>query len=123
VVDFWQEAYRRVDDTILTVPAVPAHGVALMAIRPVGAVPCWLGDTLHISQGLTVESWEVRGTSLSAQIALGHRGKGSAFLALPASPSSALLDGSPINWTVQGEGVYSFDLAVGPKAWLDISWD
>jgi hypothetical protein len=123
VVDFWQEAYRRVDSAVLTVSAVPPHGVALMAIRPVGSVPCWLGDTLHVSQGLIVEDWEVRSASLSARIALGHRGKGWAFLALPASPSSALLDGPPVAWAAQGEGVYSFDLTVAPKALLHISWN
>jgi alpha-galactosidase len=123
VVDFWQGAHRRVDGPVLDAPAVPPHGVALVAIRPSGAVPCWLGDTLHISQGLIIDGWEARSGSLSAGITLGHRGSGRAFLALPGPPSSAWLDDSPVAWMDGGEGVYTFDLRVGPKASLRISWE
>ncbi len=122
VVDFWRGEYRRAESEWLEVSGVPPHGVALVALRPEGKAPQWVGDTLHISQGLAVERWNVRGSILEAELALGHRGHGTAFLALPAAPTSATLDDSRVAWRSVAEGVYSLELSPGDRSVLRVSW-
>jgi alpha-galactosidase len=121
LVDFWRGEYQRLESPHLSV-GVPPHGAALMAVRPVTQAPGWVGDTLHVSQGLIVERWSVDGPQLSAGLALSHNGSGTAFVALPAPPITAQLDSTPVGWREVGGGVYAFELSVGPRSVFRVSW-
>jgi hypothetical protein len=102
---------------------VPPHGAALVAVRPAMATPQWAGDTVHISQGLIVERWKATRSSLSVDLALGHQGRGTAFLALPAPPARATLDASPVPWKGTVHGVYAFELRLEPRSALRVFWE
>jgi alpha-galactosidase len=120
VVDFWCGRYRRISGDHLSCPAIPPHGVCLMAVRPVASTPLWLGDTLHISQGLCVQSWIAGPSGLSVDLELGRRGRGVAWLALPEPPLQATLSGRAIAWKADGEGVYALDLTVEDRGRLEV---
>ena len=122
-VDFWRASYRRMEDSLLHLSEIPAHGIRLLAVRPVLEPPQWLGDTLHISQGLAVRSWNVVDKRLVAQLDLGRRAQGRVWLALPSAPEIAILDKRPISWQPAAKGVYTFDLALGGEARLEIIWE
>ncbi|UCF61553.1 MAG: hypothetical protein JSV37_02410, partial [Anaerolineaceae bacterium] len=123
VVDFWGETYHRVDDASLDLLSIPGHGVRLLAIRPVGVSPLWLGDTLHISQGLAVQEWNLLEKRLEIVLDLGRRAKGKAWLTLPSDEISMTLDGKPIAFRHVSSNVYVCDLAMGGRSRLEISWD
>lgn len=122
IVDFWRGEYRQVATRWLDMADVPPHGAVLLAARPVSRLPQWVGDTIHISQGLIVERWDVTGSHLVADLALGHRGRGTAFLALPAAPTEAFLDASTVAWSEAGDGVYAFDLSLVARSAFRVSW-
>ena len=122
-VDFWQASYRRMKDSLLRLSGIPAHGIRLLSVRPVLEPPQWLGDTLHVSQGLAVRSWYVADKRLVTQLDLGHHAQGRAWLTLPSTPEIARLDERPISWQQTAEGVYTFDLTLNGEARLEIIWE
>jgi alpha-galactosidase len=122
-VDFWKESYHRVDDVWMNLLSIPGHGIRLFAIRPVGDSPLWLGDTLHISQGLAVQEWNLLDQRLEIVLDLGRRAKGKAWLTLPSDPISMILDGKPIAYRHESSNVYVCDLAMDGRSRIEISWD
>jgi hypothetical protein len=96
--------------------------VSLVALRAATQAPQWLGDTLHISQGLVVEMWEPAPSGLTADLSLGHQTAGKAFLALPAPPSSVTVDGAPVAWADRGQQVYELAIAIKARSTLRVQW-
>jgi hypothetical protein len=121
-VDFWGESYRRIEGSVLERSSIPGHGVRLEAIRPVGETPLWLGDTLHISQGLAVQEWNLETNQLSSVLDLGRSAQGSVWLALPSEPISIKLDGDSIDHRCCSPNVYVCDLVLDARSRLDIFW-
>ena len=121
VMDFWRGDYLLLEDPEAAFGLAP-HGVRLLAVRPAGERPAWLGDTLHVSMGLAVREWRVQARSLRASLALGRRARGTGLLALPAPPSGATLDGAPLTWTSRAPSVYALDLAFEGEAHLEVAW-
>lgn len=121
-LDFWRAKYRRVPGSILIVPPLASHGVCLLSIRPVSPGPAWLGDTLHVSQGLHVREWRNRAGCLSARLDLGHAASGSVWLALPSGPTAARVDGDPVPWVTVDAGVYRLDMDAQAGARLEVEW-
>jgi hypothetical protein len=96
--------------------------VSLVALRAAMPAPQWLGDTLHVSQGLVVERWEPTSSGLTAELSLAHQTAGKAFLALPAPPSSVTLDGAPLAWADRGQEVYEVAIAMKARSTLRVHW-
>jgi alpha-galactosidase len=122
-VDFWRESYRRIEDDRLELPSIPGHGVRLLAIRPVGEVPLWLGDTLHVSQGLAVRGWQAYEKRLEILLDLGRCAHGKAWLALPSNPLSILQDSSPVAYRCVSSNVYVCNLAMDARSRVEIYWE
>jgi alpha-galactosidase len=122
-VDFWGESYRCVEGDRLELPSIPGHGVRLLAIRPVGEVPLWLGDTLHISQGLAVRDWQAHEKHLEITLDLGRYAHGKAWLALPSSPIQILQDNNPITYRRALSNVYMCDLSMDARSQVVIYWE
>jgi alpha-galactosidase len=122
MVDFWQGGYWRLDSPQVGPVRIPPHGVSLVALREATPPPQWLGDTLHVSQGLVVDRWEPASSGLTAELSLGHQTAGKAFLALPAPPSSVTLDGAPVSWTDRGRDVYELAIAMKARSILRVQW-
>lgn len=108
---------------VLDAGIVPAHGIALRAVRPATAEPAWLGDTLHISQGAVVTAWERGARSLTAGVGLvGRRREGTAWLWLPAKPLRMALDGAPVTWRAVGAGIVALELRLAGSSRLEVEW-
>jgi len=121
-VDFWRE-----EAVVLEGPSwsfeVPPHGVRLFSLRrPDDSTPMWLGDTLHISQGLVVDEWKTSKNGLRARLSPGHNVHGRIWLALPSQPVEASLEGAPIAFWPAAQGVFAADVSVESNANLQVRW-
>ncbi len=119
-VDFWGESYRRIEGSSLLLASMPAHAAVLLAIRPATAVPCWLGDSLHISQGFALRAWEFQRAVITAEVGLGRVARGAAWLALPGRPTSVHFEGRPLTAQETHPGVYRIGLEVHNTGRLEI---
>jgi len=121
-VDFWREEPVMVEGPAWSFE-VPSHGVRLFSLRRRhDSTPMWLGDTLHISQGLVVEEWKTSNTDLQARLSPGHQMYGRIWLALPSQPAEASLDGDPVEFRPAARGIFAADVAVGAGAHLHVRW-
>jgi alpha-galactosidase len=112
---------------------VPAHGVALMALRKhTPWAPAYLGSDLHISQGLEVSSWVwlaapkgTQGRAAAGKLALSIERPGKAcgeiFLRLPAEPKQATANGLPLSWSQHSAEMYGFRLEFQRNVELEIN--
>jgi alpha-galactosidase len=121
-IDFWHGTYSIFMKDTLSSPALPAHGVFLTSLRKQGIAPTWLGDDLHISMGMAVQSFRVRGQSLQVDLALPRSASGRAWIGLPAHPSSAAVNGRPVAIQPTAEGVYCLPISWDRSARLDVHW-
>lgn len=120
-VDFWRSEYRRVEGDPWSVD-VPAHGVRWMSVRPVVDGPAWLGDTLHVSQGLAVRNWNAGSSSLEIKLDLGRKAEGKVWMALPRPASASSLGGRSVAWQACSVGVYTADLSFDGAERLRVEW-
>jgi alpha-galactosidase len=114
-VDFWREEYLSFQEPN-TLGKIPPHGVRLFAMREEAEGAQWLGDTLHISQGLEVKSWEVKEEGIAVELEPGHHVRGSVWLKMPWVPQSAELDGQLVTWKRVGDRIYKFELTARRKS-------
>lgn len=66
---------------------IPAHGTAFFALRELTGEPAWVGDTLHISQGMLVQEWKLSEGKLQLLLSSEAARTGSIFLYLPQKPA------------------------------------
>lgn len=97
VVDFWNRRYQCLEaGAPLPEFTLAPHGCVLLSVRPVEGGPRLVGTTFHISQGGEVTAWRADATSVSLTLTLGRVADGEVWLALPAAPQAATLDGVPL---------------------------
>ena len=119
-VDFWNEQYKLIHDRVLRSGSITAHGVKLIALREARDESCWVGDTLHISQGLCVKSWDHLGRTITMMIDCGRGVKGQVWLALPAPPKSVRVNGCELEYKAVSDKVYSVYLEIDGSAALEV---
>jgi hypothetical protein len=119
VVDFWRSRYLGVQCDSLRLGPIPPHGTAWVAARPVRPQPCWVGDTLHASQGALVRSFTKTGAGFRAILEPSHPTAGTAWLSLPAGRHEFRLDGRPIEAVPTAHGVYCLDLSIHGRCELE----
>ncbi len=120
--EFWSGKLVRIDGG--TLPwQIPAHGVALFAVRP-AKTPQYLGSDLHISLGLEVKSWSISENQQALNIKVERPGRAAAesILGLPKPPQKAILNGESIEWQMVGENFYRFPMAFDTSALLEVQW-
>jgi alpha-galactosidase len=132
--EFWSGSLSRIGSDQLAWQ-IPAHGVALFALRP-AAFPQFLGSDLHVSQGLEVKHWEVvvgtptQGSEnpefpprrLKITLERPGRADGEIVLGLRQPPQEATLNGVPTDWRMTGENCYSFPVAFEKSGLLEVEW-
>ncbi len=101
---------------------VPRHGVRLLRVQPEPSGPAWLGDSLHLSGGSPVVSWQVRARSVTAELDLGRLGHGEVWLALPSPPARATLDERLLEWEKVANGTFKVRLPEFDRARLLVAF-
>ena len=124
-LDFWGASYQRLGLGQPLQVALPAHGSAVFALRAPSRDPQWVGDTLHISQGLSVHEWLATENGVRARLSLPHTSTGQVWMSLGYIPQSASFDGINISWRPVDQEVIVFALPrlrEGSLVGLEGSW-
>jgi alpha-galactosidase len=122
-VDFWREDYIPNIRGTLNLKAVPPHGVGFIGIRKHEAETHWVGDTLHASQGLGIQTWNLDQQSLRFTVDYERSLQGRAWLKLPASPTQVVLGGKPQGWNRVAKDVYAVDLDSPQGGEVLVRWE
>jgi hypothetical protein len=126
VVDFWERRYfRMVPGSPRPVLHIPAHGVVLLGIRQVKPSPHLVASTFHISQGAEITRCEVDEHLFELELAPRRLATGAVWLALPARPTQATLDGKVLpekSIRAIASGVWSVTCRVDRSATLRVMW-
>ncbi|MCU0486355.1 MAG: alpha-galactosidase [Anaerolineales bacterium] len=125
VFDFWAQRGWLTQAAELTFPEIPAHDCRLLRIsvmEPDSSLPQLLGDTLHITQGLEIASWQAGPERLELQtLDLGRQADGALWLALPAPPLLVSCNGMPLQADEMGEGFYRIPLIFTGRAKIELT--
>jgi alpha-galactosidase len=106
---FWDDSGEGISvlDGRLVLKDIPAHGVRLLSLRPVGPdTPSYLGSDLHISQGLEVTHWEIGPSDLQFKLERPGKAHGEIELYLPRAPQSITLNNQALSYRPAGSGRY-----------------
>ena len=123
VFDFWTGQYRRLPDPELVFPAVPAHGCKLLRVCEAHEAPQLVGDTLHISQGAELASWQVEANRLVIEtVEMGRRVEGMLWLALVKPPRAATCNADDVAVEYLGEGIYGLCVKFTGKGRIEVGW-
>ncbi|MCX5997997.1 MAG: alpha-galactosidase [Chloroflexi bacterium] len=123
VFDFWQKSHSLAGAGEIDLGEIPSHGCRLLRVCKVEEAPQLVGDTLHITQGCELKSWQVTGRTLQVNtIDLGRRAEGSLWLSLPGSLSSATCGIEPIPFEKENS-VYRLPLDFRGSAEIIIKWE
>jgi alpha-galactosidase len=121
-VDFWGQRYLPVFQDRLLFKSVPAHGVGCAAVRAAALEPAWIGDTLHVSQGLGIRQWTLERSGLKLYVDYGRALRGRAWLQLPAEPTSVTLKGVSQPWRQVASDVFAIYINASEGGELRMRW-
>jgi hypothetical protein len=121
-LSFWDGRLLETRGGILEPLDIPAHGSILLAVRPRGEGPQYVGSDLHFSQGAEIAEWKATRRSLRAVLRLGREAEGNIWLALPRCPETAELDGAPISPQYAMKNIWKFPVRFLSEAKLEIQW-
>jgi len=124
IFDFWRKSHSIEQCGPLELGKIPSHGCRLVRVCRVGAGPTLVGDTLHITQGSELESWQVAGKTLEiGTIDLGRRAQGSLWLSLPGRLLSASCGTAAVTFEKENDDIYRLDLDFQGRAGIKIQWE
>lgn len=126
IVDFWNRRYRCLEaGAPLPEFSLAPHGCVLLGVRPVEVGPQLVGTTFHISQGGEVTDWFADAASVKLTLRLGRIADGEVWLALPAPPQEATLDGTPLpraSFAAVAKGVWAFKCRLFQQGTLHVTF-
>jgi alpha-galactosidase len=125
VREFWSGTTALVRQGCLELGCLPAHGVALLAVRHyVPDAPQYLGGELHISQGLEVRRWERDDNAGKLWIELERPGhaRGMVEVCLPRPLRMAALGSRPLGWKQRLPGCYWVAVDFERRAEIEIKY-
>ena len=121
VFDFWNRQYWRVTEPEMVFHSVPAHGCKLLRVCEVLDVAQLVGDSLHISQGAEIASWqEESGRLLIETVDMGRQVEGMLWLAVAKPPSKVTCNDFDGDLVDLGEGVYGLRLRFMGKGKIEV---
>ncbi|MFA5400547.1 MAG: alpha-galactosidase [Dehalococcoidia bacterium] len=124
VFDFWRKKHSLEQTGRIGLGAIPSHGCRMLRICREGEAPTLVGDTLHITQGCEIESWQVAGKALEiSTIDMGRRAHGSLWLSTPGRLVSASCGNTAANFEKANDDIYRLDLDFRGRAVIKIQWE
>jgi alpha-galactosidase len=118
--EFWTGEWANVDSDYVF-RAVPAHGVRLVTLSPLQKI-AYLGSDLHLSQGIELQSWKVRGSTLTFKLDLGREAEGRVYLYCPSVPSAVSIGKDEVYWIQETEKVISIAVSLANPAMIKVSF-
>ena len=118
--EFWTGEWANVDSDYVF-RAVPAHGVRLVTLSPLQKI-AYLGSDLHLSQGIELQSWKVRGSTLTFKLDLGREAEGRVYLYCPSVPSAVSIGKDEVYWIQETEKVISIAVNLANPAMIKVSF-
>ncbi len=118
--EFWTGELAVVDKQH-TFSQVPAHGVRLVAIRPVRPFS-YVGSDLHISQGMEIVNWVTDDNELEFQLNLGHHAEGNCYLWVEAPPRQVFQNGNPTSWQTLDEHLLQIPVSLQPETSIKVTF-
>jgi alpha-galactosidase len=107
VFDFWDQQVRQAAWPDLRFDAVAAHGCKLLRLCQAGAGPQLVGDTLHISMGLEINSIWIEGNQLFIKtVDLCRKLEGQLWFFLDVEVKQAYVNEKQVSIEPLGQGVY-----------------
>lgn len=94
--EFWSGEIALVHQSY-TFKNVEAHGVRLVALRPLRPLT-YLGSDLHLAQGVELKRWQLTDSSLEIGLDLGRKTEGNIYLWSEKEPLSVQQNGENANW-------------------------
>jgi alpha-galactosidase len=124
VFDFWSGQHWVTQDSELVLGNIPSHGCRLLRICIMDDNPLLVGDTLHITQGGEIESWQVTGKTLDIKtIELERNAQGALWIRLPGKLASAATGPDALSAVQENDGVYKLELKFQGKTGIKIQWE
>jgi hypothetical protein len=121
VFDFWSGAYQRASEPGLVFEGVPSHGCKLLRVCQVGESPQLVGDTLHISMGIEINSTLMKGEKLIIETQdMGRRVEGEVWLWLDEKPKEVNCNGERTSIEAKGMGVYALKVRFTDRGKVNI---
>jgi alpha-galactosidase len=121
--EYWDQRVKVFSGKTWNLGVIPEHGVKLWALREASAGPIWVGDTIHISQGLCVSDWKITENTLRALIESDRNGTEKIWLKLPGRVVSASTNGQDILHKQLQQGIISFQIELNIKNQLELEWN
>jgi len=124
VFDFWRKSHSIEQSASLALGKIPSHGCRLLRICRADDGPTLVGDTLHITQGCELNSWQVTGKMLEiGTVDLGRTAQGSLWLSLPGRLLSAACGSAAAVFEKENDDIYRLDLDFQSRAGIKIQWE
>ncbi len=120
---FWAGEYRRVEDGQIDFGVLPAHGCAVVALRPILDRPHLIATTFHLTMGGEVRRFDIGDRRLVIGVELKRRATGEMWLA-GYSQLHARVNHQPIAATRRAEpDIWAVSLEVDGAAEIEIVGD
>jgi alpha-galactosidase len=126
--EFWsgrifQVISQDVSSARIELGEIPAHGCALLAVRPSQAHhPQYIGGNLHISQGLEVSAWEQSGSGLAFCLERPGHSHGHIDVGLPQPPRVVRLNQKATDWETVDQRIYRLQVNFDHQALIELDW-
>lgn len=122
VFDVWQERYFEHDLNEPLKIEVQGHCVVLLAIRLKDESPTWIGDNVHMSQGLAVKEWSWDDEKITLRMNTHKICNARARLFIPGEIRSAFFNGEQITIQPDENGLAILELGLIDEGGLEIYW-
>jgi alpha-galactosidase len=117
--EFWSGAYRRAEDGQIDLGELPAHGCAVVAIRPVLDRPHLVATTFHLTMGGEVSKFEIGNSGIAIEVELKRRATGEIWIG-GCAMREARVGGQPVGIRQSAAGVLALSLEVDGAAQIEI---
>jgi alpha-galactosidase len=121
--DYWDQRTRMFRGGSWKLGDIPPHGVRLWALRKAADGVAWVGDSIHISQGLCVSEWDIEGRKLRARVSSGRVGEEKIWLRIPGNVMSVSVDHEPVPGFIHHDDILSFEIQLSTLNLMEVHWN
>lgn len=118
--EFWTGEMAVIDQGY-TFQKVEAHGVRVLALRPMKS-PSYLGSDLHISQGIELKEWKAESDKLSFTLNLDRKTSGVCYLWSDRIPTSVTQNGSAAIWEFSAGNIIKIQVDLDPLSEIKLTY-